>query len=632
MKRPQSAVRAHLLRLLVIGAAIAAVESGEHWRLAKDERERRAGPQPLRPLLCPPLPRPRSLTRQAIPPPRQPRKPKTTGRVRIPLPGPGGHYVHATKPGVPFPWTPQPLPTAAAADGAAAGAGAGANSLLAHNTFLRDNVVRLFEGRVSGAESVALRGDGTLVMLDRYGQVWEATPQAAAGNSSSTGGGGGGGGGGSDAGGGYELSAAPVASLASNGGGRPLGFHPDDATGDLYVCDSRRGLVVVEAEGEAAGAAADGGQRAAPPSPLPRTVRDVATTISPRSRTRKGERITYANDLDLMRAPAGAYARALSPDPAAAATQEPSPAAGGGGGGGGVRAWLLDGGAGSAKAVAPEERKDTEPVVYFTTCTDIEPPFNARGGYYDTMRGYQLDLAQGAPKGALLAWSPSLGGAVVVAEGLYYANGVALAKRGDYALVVETNRNRVLRVWLDGRLGGKNQDGAGGSNATLAAPVEEADISGPGGPGATLAQGFRVAPRVDVFADDLPGVPDGVNIAGASRHFGDEEGDAFWVALIGPVPPVSKLLGLAGVRAAYAWLPEGLRPSVKPWGAALRLRAADGAAEALLLDPDGERVSSVSAVTESAGGRLFFGNLMGDYVSYVDLRTAAGEWRRRRRS
>jgi sugar lactone lactonase YvrE len=494
---------------------------------------------------------------------------------------------------------------------------------LSRNTFLRDNSVRLFEGRVSGAESVAVAADGALLMLDKYGQVWEAKPtdSSSAGEKKDTKNSG-------SAAAAYDLSPTPVANLQSNGGGRPLGFHPDELTGDLYVCDSRRGLVVVE---PAEKGAEQGEQQGQAPQ---RKVRDVATTIAPHSRARANERIPYANDLDLTHVrPFAVPQKQQVEDKEAAASNE------GGKHGAGALAGALVAGlkarATAAVAAASPSSKTSaspilEPAVFFTSCTDIDPPFNAKGGFYDTMRGYQLDLAQGAPRGALLAWSPSLGGAVVVAEGLYYANGVALSKNGDYALVVETNRQRVLRVWLDGRLGGDAGVTADQRAADGQPKFREADISGPGGPGATLQQAFRVAPRVDVFADELPGVPDGVNIAGASRHFGDEEGDAFWVALIGPVPPISKLLGLAGIRAAYAWLPEKLRPSIKPWGAALRLRAADGQAETLLLDPKGESVSSVSAVTESADGKLFFGNLMGDYVSYVDLK-AAGEWRRRSR-
>lgn len=56
----------------------------------------------------------------------------------------------------------------------------------------------------------------------------------------------------------------------------------------------------------------------------------------------------------------------------------------------------------------------------------------------------------------------------------------------------------------------------------------------------------------------------------------------------------------------------------------------DGQVVDFLLDPDGRHVSTVSAVSEevttTAGGggtRLWLGNLVGSYVSYVDLGSVA---------
>lgn len=55
----------------------------------------------------------------------------------------------------------------------------------------------------------------------------------------------------------------------------------------------------------------------------------------------------------------------------------------------------------------------------------------------------------------------------------------------------------------------------------------------------------------------------------------------------------------------------------------------DGQVVDFLLDPDGRHVATVSAVSEevtTAGGggtRLWLGNLVGSYVSYVDLGSAA---------
>ena len=40
-------------------------------------------------------------------------------------------------------------------------------------------------------------------------------------------------------------------------------------------------------------------------------------------------------------------------------------------------------------------------------------------------------------------YDPATREAKVVLKGLYYANGVALSKEGDYVMVVETNRIRV---------------------------------------------------------------------------------------------------------------------------------------------------------------------------------------------
>lgn len=54
----------------------------------------------------------------------------------------------------------------------------------------------------------------------------------------------------------------------------------------------------------------------------------------------------------------------------------------------------------------------------------------------------------------------------------------------------------------------------------------------------------------------------------------------------------------------------------------------DGQVVDFLLDPDGRHVATVSAVSEevtAAGGgtRLWLGNLVGSYVSYVDLPESA---------
>ena len=93
----------------------------------------------------------------------------------------------------------------------------------------------------------------------------------------------------------------------------------------------------------------------------------------------------------------------------------------------------------------------------------------------------------------------------------------------------------------------------------------------------------------------------------------------FWLCLVYPLMP---LLGLLApyrlARQLMSHVVLAILPLVaKPWGAVVRLDA-DGRAVEALYDLDGRVVSSISAATE-ADGRLFLGNLAGDYVSVVKL-------------
>ncbi|KAF6259877.1 hypothetical protein COO60DRAFT_1638069 [Scenedesmus sp. NREL 46B-D3] len=134
-----------------------------------------------------------------------------------------------------------------------------------------------------------------------------------------------------------------------------------------------------------------------------------------------------------------------------------------------------------------------------------------------------------------------------------------------------------------------------------------------------MVAGTGKAGQTEVLIDNLPGMPDGVDAAADG---------GFWVSLVAPAPPfnsllLTKMLSNPLVRALYA----RLKPGLKAWGAVVKVDGADGRVLDFLTDPTGRHVSAVSAVTEHVtedvdGGsrrRLYLGNLVGDYVSYVDL-------------
>ena len=57
---------------------------------------------------------------------------------------------------------------------------------------------------------------------------------------------------------------------------------------------------------------------------------------------------------------------------------------------------------------------------------------------------------QGDPSGRLLSYNPATKKTHVVAQGFWFANGVALSKDESFIAVVETNTQTVHRVWLAG--------------------------------------------------------------------------------------------------------------------------------------------------------------------------------------
>ena len=102
--------------------------------------------------------------------------------------------------------------------------------------------------------------------------------------------------------------------------------------------------------------------------------------------------------------------------------------------------------------------------IYFTTSVDMYPTRNAQfhsrirhvpslynsGGFYDTVKGWALGMCAGHPTGYVLKYDPNTKEAVVLSDGWWYANGIALSKDEDYLAVCETDRIRIMKIWLKG--------------------------------------------------------------------------------------------------------------------------------------------------------------------------------------
>ncbi len=180
------------------------------------------------------------------------------------------------------------------------------------------------------------------------------------------------------------------------------------------------------------------------------------------------------------------------------------------------------------------------------------------------------DTLEARPYGRLLEYDPETGDTRVLADDLYFANGVAVSTDGRFVLVAETFRYRIRRVWLSGPDAGRDE----------------------------------------VFADNLPGFPDGVSSDGSGT---------FWVALYTVRNPLLDrvLHPRPWLKRLVAWLPGALSSQVEPYGLVLAL---DHHGEILrsLHDPGGERVRQVTSV-EAAGGHLYLGSLESDAIARLAM-------------
>ena len=191
--------------------------------------------------------------------------------------------------------------------------------------------------------------------------------------------------------------------------------------------------------------------------------------------------------------------------------------------------------------VAPDGR------VYFS---DASTRFGARETG-STLEASVMDLVEHSANGRVLVHDPETGGTRVFADGLTFANGIAVSPDGAHLMVVETGEYRVLRY----------------------------DLAAPG-----------AAP--EVLLDNLPGFPDNINNA---------PGGAYWVGLVSPRNPVMDTLSdKPQLRRVIMRLPDAMKPAPTRHGFVLRMDEGGTVLETLQ-DPAGDYALTTGAVTAPDG-------------------------------
>lgn len=170
-----------------------------------------------------------------------------------------------------------------------------------------------------------------------------------------------------------------------------------------------------------------------------------------------------------------------------------------------------------------------------------------------------LDVLDGRPSGRLFAYQPADNSLTLLADGLAFANGVAVAEDQRYVLVNETFRYQISRIWLtDERMGER-----------------------------------------DILIDRLPGMPDGIARA---------PDGTYWVAMYGLRPAlVDRIHPYPWIKNQLAKLPDWLAPIPKPYGFILQINS-EGDILQSLHDQAGVAIGEVTSVQPEADG-LYLGTL-----------------------
>jgi len=143
--------------------------------------------------------------------------------------------------------------------------------------------------------------------------------------------------------------------------------------------------------------------------------------------------------------------------------------------------------------------------------------------YKFPLTNYKADLMEHRGNGRFLAYDPKTKTTRTLAKDLVFANGVAVSPDQSFALVVETAKYRVHRVWLTSPQAGQS----------------------------------------DIFIDNLPGFPDGITSNGKGK---------FWLALVTPRDAtLDKLLPYPFLRKVVMRLPQFLQPAPKRYSFVLGL-------------------------------------------------------------
>lgn len=181
---------------------------------------------------------------------------------------------------------------------------------------------------------------------------------------------------------------------------------------------------------------------------------------------------------------------------------------------------------------------------------------------------WKIDLIEHRARGRVFAYDPATGTTTLLADQLFFANGIAAAADGSFALVCETGAYRVQRIELTGPRAGQH------------APIIE----------------------------NLPGFCDNIRRS--------QDGQSFYVALPSPRDPIlDGTASMPWLRRVILRLPAAVQPAPKEYTSFVRIDAAGRVLQVGHATHDGSFGPATTAIDHD--GALYFGSLSARGIARV---------------
>lgn len=211
--------------------------------------------------------------------------------------------------------------------------------------------------------------------------------------------------------------------------------------------------------------------------------------------------------------------------------------------------------------------------VYFTDASDIAPAYDWETQTHDVMDTYKTDFLRGNPKGRLLCYNPKTTKIDVLADGIWFANGIAVDPNEEFVLVASTSSSRVLKYHLEGKKKGE----------------------------------------VEVLLDGY--FFDGIDCSTNGKCYGViPTAPPLLVKVLSALDPVVN----RWLRFACMMMPKSFMPSVVPYVGIVEFDPKDGKVSKFIVDAKGKTLKTFNGVTEH-NGKLYLGSLSNEFIGVVTL-------------